>query len=103
MIIISDIDRYVSTTWGASIRLEAGVPKSVGEDIGLVCLQEGCKRVEEDSKPVDNKIEIEVKEESINFEDMTKIELEEYGRTIGIELDKRKKKSDLIEELNAAG
>ena len=82
MIIISDIDRYISTTWGASIRLEAGVPKSVGEDIGLVCLQEGCKRVEEDSKPVDNKIEIEVKEESINFEDMTKIELEEYGRTI---------------------
>ena len=103
MIIISDINRYISTTWGASIRLEAGVPKSVGEDIGLVCLQEGCKRVEEDSKPVDNKIEIEVKEESINFEDMTKIELEEYGRTIGIELDRRKKKSDLIEELNAAG
>ena len=103
MIIISDIDRYISTTWGASIRLEAGVPKSVGEDIGLVCLQEGCKRVEEDSKPVDNKIEIEVKEEPINFEDMTKIELEEYGRTIGIELDRRKKKSDLIEELNAAG
>ena len=103
MIIISDINRYISTTWGASIRLEAGVPKSVGEDIGLVCLQEGCKRVEEDSKPVDNKIEIEVKEESINFEDMTKSELEEYGRTIGIELDRRKKKSDLIEELNAAG
>jgi uncharacterized protein YuzE len=103
VIIISDIDRYISTTWGASIRLEAGVPKSVGEDIGLVCLQEGCKRVEEHSKPVDNKIEIEVKEESINFEDMTKIELEEYGKTIGIELDRRKKKSDLIEELNAAG
>jgi hypothetical protein len=103
VIIISDIDRYISTTWGASIRLEAGVPKSVGEDIGLVCLQEGCKRVEEDSKPVDNKIEIEVKEELINFEDMTKSELEEYGRTIGIELDRRKKKSDLIEELNAAG
>lgn len=102
MIIISDINRYISTTWGASIRLEAGVPKSVGEDIGLVCLQEGCKRVEEDSKPVDNKIEIEVKEESINFEDMTKSELEEYGRTIGIELDRRKKKSDLIEELKQA-
>jgi len=68
----------------------------------LVCLQEGCKRVEEDSKPVDNKIEIEVKEESINFEDMTKSELEEYGRTIGIELDRRKKKSDLIEELKQA-
>ena len=43
MIVISDIDRYISTTWGASIRLEAGVPKEVGHDIGLLCLQEGCK------------------------------------------------------------
>ena len=42
MIVISDIDRYISTTWGASIRLEAGVPKEVGHDIGLLCLQEGC-------------------------------------------------------------
>jgi hypothetical protein len=30
---------------------------------------------------------------------MSKIELEEYGRTIGIELDRRKKKADLIKEL----
>ena len=43
MIIISDIDRYISTTWGASIRLEAGVPKEVGQDLGIFCLQEGCK------------------------------------------------------------
>ena len=43
MIVISDIDRYISSTWGASIRLEAGVPKEVGQDIGLLCLQEGCK------------------------------------------------------------
>ena len=42
MIVISDIDRYISTTWGASIRLEAGVPKEVGQDMGLLCLQEGC-------------------------------------------------------------
>ncbi len=33
---------------------------------------------------------------------MTKGELETYGRTIGIELDKRKKKIDLIAELYKA-
>ena len=42
MIVISDIDRYISTTWGASIRLEAGVPKEVGQDLGVFCLQAGC-------------------------------------------------------------
>lgn len=67
MKIVSDTDKYISTTWGASIRLEAGVPKNVGDDIGLVCLQEGCKRVEEikDKKPSEpiNKIEVEITEE----------------------------------------
>ena len=33
---------------------------------------------------------------------MTKVQLEEHGRTLGIELDRRKKKSALIEELKAA-
>jgi len=37
-----------------------------------------------------------------NFEELTKVELEEYGRTIGIELDKRKKKATLIKELRQA-
>tara|TARA_R100001369_G_scaffold50630_1_gene77361 strand:+ start:1436 stop:1708 length:273 start_codon:yes stop_codon:yes gene_type:complete len=42
MIVISKDDKYISTTWGASIRLEAGVPKEVGDDLGYFCLQEGC-------------------------------------------------------------
>ena len=33
MIVISKEDKYISTTWGASIRLEAGVPKEVGQDL----------------------------------------------------------------------
>jgi len=49
MIIVSDTDRYISTTWGASIRLEAGVPKEVGMDIGIFCLQEGCTEVKPNS------------------------------------------------------
>ena len=37
-----------------------------------------------------------------DFEEMTKAELEAYGRTIGIELDKRATKVSLIEKLEAA-
>jgi hypothetical protein len=65
MIVISDIDRYISTTWGASIRLEAGVPKEVGQDIGIFCLQEGCT----EHKPNDiknKKIGSPIKEETIS-------------------------------------
>jgi hypothetical protein len=39
---------YISTTWGASIRLVAGEVKELGDDIGLLALQEGAKRVEEE-------------------------------------------------------
>ena len=34
-----------------------------------------------------------------DFSDMSKVELEEYGRTVGIELDRRYSKSKLIKEL----
>jgi len=36
----------------------------------------------------------------VTFEDMTKNELEEHGRTLGIELDRRLTKSVLIDQLN---
>ena len=39
------------------------------------------------------------KETTADFESMTKAQLETYGRTIGIELDKRHTKADLIAEL----
>ena len=37
--------------------------------------------------------------EEKDFSDMSKEELEEYGRTVGIELDRRHNKSKLIKEL----
>ena len=37
--------------------------------------------------------------EEKDFSDMSKEELEEYGRTVGIELDRRHSKSKLIKEL----
>ena len=39
------------------------------------------------------------KETTADFEAMTKAQLETYGRTIGLELDKRHTKADLIAEL----
>ena len=46
--------------------------------------------------------EDEVLTEASPLEEMSKKELEEYGRTLGIELDRRHKKEDLIEELREA-
>ena len=46
--------------------------------------------------------EEEVLTEANPLEDMTKKELEEYGRTMGIELDRRRSKETLIEELREA-
>jgi len=111
MIIVADEDKYISTTWGTSIRLEKGVPKEVGNDVGLIALQQGCTEVKGIKEtPIKEEVlveeapveEVPVEEASIDFDSMTKIQLEEYGRTIGIELDRRKKKAALIEELKAA-
>ena len=40
-----------------------------------------------------------IEEKTINFEKMSKSELESYGRTIGIELDRRHSKVKLIKQL----
>jgi hypothetical protein len=41
-----------------------------------------------------------VEEEAPDYSNMTKLELEAHGRTMGIELDRRKSKADLINTLN---
>ena len=38
-------------------------------------------------------------QETIDYNKMTKAKLEEYGRTIGIELDRRKTKANMIKDL----
>lgn len=107
MWVVSTEDKTVASTWGASIHLKAGEPRQVGEDFGLLCLQQGCTEVKKGDEPVveevvEEAVEEVVEESSPDFNSMTKVQLEEYGRTIGIELDRRKKKSALIEELEAA-
>ena len=65
MIVVSKTDKYISTTWGASIRLEAGVPKEVGQDLGVFCLQEGCTEHRPDDIK-NKKIGSPIKEETIS-------------------------------------
>ena len=55
--------------------------------------------VDEDTTNYDEVIEEEVYESDVSFEDMSKKELEEYGRTIGIELDRRHSHRRLVREL----
>ena len=112
MKIISNEDKYIASTWGASISLKAGEPKEVSHELGLLCLQEGCEEFKGDipSEPIVEEPIVEepiveepiVEESSIDLQSMTKVQLEEHGRTIGIELDRRKKKATLIEEIEAA-
>jgi hypothetical protein len=66
------------------------------EEVNLI---HSTKTVEPVIEPV-KKEALEVQKETIaDFESMTKAQLETYGRTIGIELDKRHTKADLIAEL----
>ena len=68
---------------------------------------EYCKHLElisgqEPQTPVASTTPVESEIESIDYEAMTKAELEVYGRTIGIELDRRQTKDTLIKQLEAA-
>jgi len=66
------------------------------EEVNLI---HSTKTVEPVIEPV-KKEALEVQKETIaDFESMTKAQLETYGRTIGLELDKRHTKADLIAEL----
>ena len=47
--------------------------------------------------------EVKPTTQSVDYESMTKAELEIYGRSIGIELDKRQTKETLISQLETAG
>ena len=68
---------------------------------------EFCKHLElvsgsEPETPVASTTPVETKVKTTNLELMTKAELEVYGRSIGIELDRRQTKDTLIKQLEAA-
>ena len=68
---------------------------------------EYCKHLElvsgqEPQPPVASTTPVDTEVKTANLELMTKAELEVYGRTIGIELDRRQTKDTLIKQLEAA-
>ena len=70
--------------------VEPSYAEKMGNPAGTVCpTPEPTKK---------EKLEVQ-KETTANFEKMTKAALETYGRTIGLELDKRHNKADLIAEI----
>ena len=83
----------------------------VGQSLRLVDEEfeyngEYCKHLElvsgeEPQMPVASTTPVETEVRTTNLETMTKAELEVYGRTIGIELDRRQTKDTLIKQLEA--
>jgi len=66
-----------------------------------------CKHLElisgsEPQAPVASTTPVKTEVKTTNFELMTKAELEVYGRSIGIELDRRQTKNTLINKLETA-
>ena len=66
-----------------------------------------CKHLElvsgqEPQTPVASTTPVETEVKTTNLELMTKAELEVYGRSIGIELDRRQTKDTLIKQLESA-
>ena len=55
--------------------------------------------VEEPAAEVEEEVELIPYESDVSFHDMSKKELEEYGRTVGIELDRRHSKNSMVQEL----
>ena len=64
-------------------------PEPVVEPVVEEVVEESEEEVEEESEG----------ESDLSLYDMSKIELEEYARTVGLELDRRHSKSALIQEL----
>ena len=64
-------------------------------------LREPNEEFEYNGEPNTN-IEIVSKSDVVDYDAMTKAELEVYGRTIGVELDRRQTKETLINQLEAA-
>ena len=74
----------------ASTPVPAPAPEPVVEE---VVGEESEEEVEEES------VELFPYESDVSFHDMSKRELEEYGRTVGIELDRRHSRTRLVSEL----
>ena len=64
MKIVSSEDLRVTTMGGTAVLFEAGVPREISEEIGLLAIQQGAKELK-GSTVVEEKIDVSVAEEAI--------------------------------------
>ena len=77
-----------------------GPEPSLQNDQAAAQLNLGMQNLKDDK---DEQMEMLLEADPIDYNKMTKLELEAHGRTLGIELDRRKSKADLINTLNEVG
>ena len=88
----------------------AGTPTSAGSIVDvephigdmLIGIGKAEAVVEACEAPIAEPVAEETVEEKTDFSSMTKAQLETYGRTIGLELDKRLNKSTLLTQIEEA-
>ena len=74
-------------------------PAPVVEEAPAPVVEEAPAPVVEEEPPIPEEEVADTIAPPVNFESMSKDELEDYGRTVGIELDRRHNKKKLIKEL----
>ena len=84
---------------GVSGETVVAAPAPVVEEAPAPVVEEAPAPVVEEEPPRPEEEVADTVAPPVNFESMSKDELEDYGRTIGIELDRRHNKKKLIKEL----
>ena len=97
--------KLLRATMIAGTPTSAGTIVDVNEQAGnyLIAVQKAELAVEACEAPIASKESVNESEpansDEVDFSQMTKAQLETYGRQLGIELDKRQTKTDLIKKL----
>ena len=87
---------------GELLKKQKLTQEQIDEYLGLGTVSAPEPEVVEIEEEVHEIIEEDETVEDLEYEEMTKLELEEVGREHGIELDRREKKSSLIDKLKDA-
>ena len=87
---------------GELLKKQKLTQEQIDEYLGVGTVSAPEPEVVEIEEEVQEIIEDDETVEDLEYEEMTKLELEEVGREHGIELDRREKKSSLIDKLKDA-
>ena len=73
----------------------------IGNIFNAIFNNEGLRQEPVEEKVVATKMPVEAPVKVVDLQSMTKRQLEEYGRTLGLELDRRHNKAKLIARLES--